>query len=297
MKSSSPVDSVREVSRICRAELPVLDNAFHGDTRISGLWTHQGFDIDAEIQPLEEHVLAAVFFGAGDAMAVFDGQRTSTPVRNGTFCIVPRAQGSYWRMKGDTTTVTIHLSNNRLMSCANQLAEGRSFELLPRVYDEDPKLLGIVKVISEEISEPGAYGPMFIEHALDLLCIQLMRSHSTLAVPVMRKEYGLASWQVRRVVRYMQERVSDDLTLQDLANVVCMSRFHFCTAFRKATGVSPYEYLTRLRIERACHLLLTPGQLPIGEVALAVGYGSYSAFSLAFRRYAGLSPREYRKSR
>lgn len=207
---------------------------------------------------------------------------------------MPRGQSGYWRMTGGSTVTNVYLGNDRLMACADQLIEGRSFELVHRVHHEDQKLFAIVKIISGEVAQPGEYGPMFLEHALDLLCIALMRSHSTLAVPVVRREYGLASWQIRRVVNYMRDRLGDDVTLQDLANVVWVSRFHFCTAFRRATGMTPYEYLTRMRMEKACQLLVD-GHLSIGDIALAVGYGSFSGFSAAFRRYVGTSPREYRR--
>jgi AraC-like DNA-binding protein len=107
---------------------------------------------------------------------------------------------------------------------------------------------------------------------------------------------GLAPWQARRVIAYMTERLDQDVSLQDLAQVVRLSRFHFCSAFRVATGRTPHEMLTRLRIDHACRLL-TSSKQSISEIALSVGFQTPSAFAARFRKAVGLSPRDFRRSR
>ncbi len=131
---------------------------------------------------------------------------------------------------------------------------------------------------------------------MDLLCTQLVRAHSTfgsLQVPAPRR--GLADWQVRRVTAHMHERLDENVGLDELAGLVGLSRFHFCTAFRLATGQTPHNWLTALRMGRARALLADP-RLPVTEVALAVGYQTPSAFTAAFRRAERVTPSEFRKS-
>jgi len=94
----------------------------------------------------------------------------------------------------------------------------------------------------------------------------------------------------------MKERLNQDISLQDLADVVRLSRFHLCTAFRLSTGSSPHETLTRLRLDEACRLLTSSNQ-SISEIALSVGFQTPSAFSARFRKTVGLTPREFRRSR
>ena len=75
---------------------------------------------------------------------------------------------------------------------------------------------------------------------------------------------------------------------------VKLSRFHFCTAFRLATGRTPHEWLTSLRIERARELLADP-ETRITDIALEVGYKTPSAFAASFRKVAGITPTEFRR--
>lgn len=88
--------------------------------------------------------------------------------------------------------------------------------------------------------------------------------------------------------------LDQEIGLDELAGIVNLGRFHFCTAFRKATGETPHNWLVRLRIDKARQLLAVP-QLPVTEIALAVGYQTPSSFAAAFRKVAGVSPSEYRR--
>ena len=172
--------------------------------------------------------------------------------------------------------------------------EGKRVELLDRVGFEDPAAARIMELLSGEadIGEPSAR--LFVEQAIDLLCIQLLRKHTALSIPVTRLPAGLAPWQVKRVTAYMLERASESLTLDELAGVIHLSRFHFCTAFRLATGKTPHEWLVIKRIDMA-RKLLEDRVLSITEVGLAVGYGTPSAFTAAFRKIVGCTPTDFRR--
>ena len=105
---------------------------------------------------------------------------------------------------------------------------------------------------------------------------------------------GLADWQVKRVSAYMRENLARDIRLQELADLLNLSRFHFCTAFRAATGCTPHQWLTNQRLSYAKQLL-KDGTLRITDIALVVGYETPSAFSATFRKVIGVSPSEYRR--
>jgi AraC family transcriptional regulator len=106
---------------------------------------------------------------------------------------------------------------------------------------------------------------------------------------------GLAGWQVKRVTAYMLEHLDEEIELGELATLVRLSRSHFCTAFRKATGQTPLQWLTVRRIERAKELLADPAA-SVTDVGLSVGYGTPSSFAASFRRVAGITPSDYRRS-
>jgi AraC family transcriptional regulator len=96
-----------------------------------------------------------------------------------------------------------------------------------------------------------APGREFLEQAIDLLRTQLVRDSGFRVLTASGPRRGLANWQVRRVTCYMRERLDQEICLNELAALVALSRFHFCTAFRLATGRTTREWLTHERMTRA----------------------------------------------
>jgi AraC-like DNA-binding protein len=190
----------------------------------------------------------------------------------------------------------VYLGGDRLQACADELAHGRRPELIDRMGFADPKLAAILTLINVEVESRGPTSIMFLEQLIDLLCVQLLRAHSNVEVPTQPlASRGLAAWQVKRVTSYMCENLASSIALDELANLAGVSRFHFCRAFRLATGCTPHGWLTRLRMERA-RVLLRSRELRIIDVALAVGYESQSAFAAVFRRATGSTPSAYRRA-
>lgn len=97
---------------------------------------------------------------------------------------------------------------------------------------------------------------------------------------------------LRRAKDFADRHYAEPLDLDVMASVAGVSRFHFQRSFRAAYGVSPAEYLTRRRIERAQDLLRATN-LTVTEICHAVGYSSLGSFSARFRELVGESPTEY----
>jgi AraC-like DNA-binding protein len=95
-------------------------------------------------------------------------------------------------------------------------------------------------------------------------------------------------------IEEMQRRLGEDVTLDDLARRVNLSRSRFAHLFREQTGVSPGRYLRDFRLDRA-RLLLETTFLSVKEVMAAVGINDPSHFSRDFTATFGTSPREWRK--
>ena len=94
---------------------------------------------------------------------------------------------------------------------------------------------------------------------------------------------------ITRAKQFIHEHCSESLSLGQVSSRVNMSHFYFCKQFRKATGLSFTDFVSRTRIEKAKNLLLNPN-LRISEVAFAVGFQSLSHFNRIFKRIVGQSP-------
>lgn len=102
----------------------------------------------------------------------------------------------------------------------------------------------------------------------------------------------------RRLVRsrdYLAAGLGHTLRLQDAAREACLSPYRYQRLFTRTFGVSPLEFVTRLRMDEVKRLLALE-QTPVTEVCCAVGYESLGSFSTRFRNLVGQSPREYQRA-
>jgi AraC family transcriptional regulator len=105
---------------------------------------------------------------------------------------------------------------------------------------------------------------------------------------------GLARWQARRVLAYIEANLGSKLGVSELAALVGLSESHFSRAFSRAVGRSPMAYVTASRIERA-KLMMRSTTESLSNIALACGFADQPHFSRAFRRWAGVSPGAWRR--
>ena len=112
---------------------------------------------------------------------------------------------------------------------------------------------------------------------------------------VERQMRALQKWRLKRVVEYVDHHLSGKITLLDLAAVAGLSRMHFASQFRAATGFRPHEYLLRRRIQRA-EDLLRQSTLTLVEIALTVGFQTQAHFTTVFKRFVGDTPYQWRNA-
>ena len=143
--------------------------------------------------------------------------------------------------------------------------------------------------------QPGS--ALLGEHLAQILLIEMLRLHvaqtDTRGVGWI---FALADRQLSAAIHAMHDRPGNHWTLHELASEAGMSRSAFAVRFKKKVGTSIMEYLTQWRMLLASDRLVSSRD-SVSAIALSVGYESESAFSFAFKREMGCSPRQYRHSR
>ena len=99
---------------------------------------------------------------------------------------------------------------------------------------------------------------------------------------------------VERAIDTMQDDLSEQLTVDDMARAAMFSKFHFTRMFQRVTGVSPGRFLSAMRLQAAKRLLVTTS-LNVTDISVRVGYNSVGTFSSRFSRSVGLSPTTFRR--
>jgi AraC family transcriptional regulator len=169
-----------------------------------------------------------------------------------------------------------------------------SSSLGPRLFFEDGALLETALKLAALI-ESGGSDHRYAEALGVVLAHEVTRmnvSRDRVLAPI---NGGLAAWQRRKAVAYIEERLAEPISLAALSQLVGLSACYFCRAFRQSFGMPPQRYQLAQRVERA-KALLAKHAASVTDVGLAVGYNDASAFCTAFRRLTGLTPSAYRRS-
>lgn len=101
--------------------------------------------------------------------------------------------------------------------------------------------------------------------------------------------------RISDALRHIEKNFDQPVDLAALAEVARMSRYHFLRTFRRALGLTPYQFVLSLRMRQAAERLCTTAD-PVGEIAFDAGFGDLSTFNGRFRDMFGLSPGAFRKA-
>ena len=97
-----------------------------------------------------------------------------------------------------------------------------------------------------------------------------------------------------RIIDYIDKNYTEKITSADAAQALYMSKSYFCRIFKRNFGHCFQNYICMYRIEKA-KILLKTTDLPVSDIAMQVGFNSFSFFSKMFKEYLQLTPSEYRK--
>jgi AraC family transcriptional regulator len=163
---------------------------------------------------------------------------------------------------------------------------------------QDEVINSIALSLLSEITHETTTGRMYAETASLMLAGRIIQKHCDDGsfVPRTPVLQPLDEVRLKRVLDYMAERISDKITLEQLAKVACFSTFHFARMFTRAVGVPPHSHLSRMRLESAM-AELAASRLALSEIALNTGFSSQSSFNRAFKRATGMTPGEFRQRR
>jgi AraC family transcriptional regulator len=283
-----------EMARLLDKPPALAEQTLRSDTRLTRRWAHGGLRYDY-MHGIAGHIAVACHSGEHPISWRVENERHASRTSRRAFTLIPEGHDGHWDIGGPVVVSHVYLTQERLQSCSDAIAGGQRVQMMVRVAFEDPTTASLLEILSREAVQDSPPARLFSEQAIDLLCTRLVTAHSSLgALPAPAVKRGLADWQVRKVTSYMSDNLDRDIGLDDIAGLVNLSRYHFCTAFRRATGRTPHQWLTAQRISRACELLAHP-TLSVTDIALAVGYETPSAFAASFRKVVGTSPSQYRR--
>ena len=191
-------------------------------------------------------------------------------------------------------TISIHLAVDAYRAALEAVHDSKAdaVEMID-FFGRDEALAHLCFACAEMLSAPTPGTSRRVADLTHLLASFLVERYTAATSGKPDFRGGLPIRQLRKVEDHVSEHLAEHLSVEALAVLVDLSPFHFCRVFKRTTGISPLQFVTRERITRAQQLIReTPRSLI--EIALEVGYVSPSHFAQVFRRVVGARPTEFR---
>ena len=156
-----------------------------------------------------------------------------------------------------------------------------------------PALMTLAERLKQETVTPGFGAELAVEALVQLAMVELARLFRR-SRQADAAQGGLAPWQIARIEDALRSSDGAWPTTHDLANLCGISRSHLSRSFVATEGVALSDHAAAIRMERAQDMI-RGGVLSMSRIAEALGFATASAFSAAFRRAPGLTPRAFRQ--
>jgi AraC family transcriptional regulator len=174
---------------------------------------------------------------------------------------------------------------------------GQTVSLVDPMCSQDPFVENISRQIVREMNHPDRCSRMMIDSFGQQLVLGLIRRHSSLSgsrALGAKAGPGYRDWRLRRAIEYLEAHLRDDVGLDELAQLVGLSKARVAVLFREGTGDPPHRWLMNRRFARACELLGDPS-VSVTEIAHRCGFASSQHLSAVSRRRLGVTPTAYRR--
>jgi len=225
--------------------------------------------------PARDHPVVAIHFGPSVYIHCRRGPWSHCGLGvHGDIDIIPAGIPARWEMKETDRVILLDVESNA--------------EIVNRFQIRDRQLETWGQMMKAEMDAGFPNGRLYLDSLGSCVAEHLQARHSTASAPEVRRG-GLA--RLRQVIAYVEDNLSQDLSLKELAAVAGVSVSHIKTTFRESVGLPVHQYVIRRRVDRA-QVLLREGKLSISRIAAETGFSHQSHLSYHVRRLLGVSPSE-----
>lgn len=207
----------------------------------------------------------------------------------GCATIVPAGQQTGWLIDGELDVVTLSVSSDQLSKApaADQFRQMR-FAFF------DPLGAALTRqVLSELYAPPSSEREVYIGALVNALKAHILRGANSVSASEIPTS-AFSAYRIHHVMNTILQNPEAQHSLEEMSAVAGLTPSHFCRVFRKATGLSPHQYVMKTRLDKA-QQMLHQTDLSIAFIAESLGFTSQSHFTRAFRQFSGVAPSDFRK--
>jgi AraC family transcriptional regulator len=192
-------------------------------------------------------------------------------------------------------TLRFYITQVALDEMANEAGIRRAKGLYaPNFGGRDLVMFGLAEALAGAMEQPGDDTAMFSDCIALAFFAHIMRAYGGIPIGERKARGGLAAWQLQRARDFINVNLERDPSIAEVAHECGLSSGYFARAFKRSTGVPPYKWLIKTRVERAKELLKDP-RCELADIAQLCGFVDQSHFTRVFSRSEGYSPGRWRR--
>lgn len=224
-----------------------------------------------------------------------NGKNRNDVADENSMCLMPFGQTYSAHWQNEYELVSVDFSPKYLSKMTQEMNISSKVELKDTVLQQKDLLVQQLSLaFLTEAEKKETASRLYSESIAHTLMFHLIKNYSTANFQEKLLSGGLSGNKLRRVTDFINDNLEQDLTLTEIAQVAGLSHFHFARAFRKTMGITPQQYITNRRIEKAKELL-AKSDLPIVEIGFQTGFKNQSHFTTLFRKITSLTPKLWRE--
>jgi len=255
----------------------------------------EAFRIPACVIPRHEHVenfLHVVLTGSVKYEVLTRGKTLQFHAGPGTAFILPRGTVDELRWTGPTHRIAVAIHPSLLIGALDETAAERDVDLTEHWNVTDRHIMAVLVAMTTDLDEGSPAGRLYGESLANALAVYLLGRYAVKRLTPTVYRGGLPAYRLRRVLDYVGDNLTEDLSLAGLAALADLSPHYFTEQFRRSVGCTPHRYVLLQRIERAKQALRNPRRRVL-EVGISVGFPNPTHFARIFRRFVGVSPSRF----
>ena len=266
-----------------------------------GLTIHHRHDLPGELDAIAgfSHHMLTFFLSENehqtthlDGCGKYEGQ-----MDRGDFYLYPAGVSGFTRWQSEDETLHFVIEPSFLTGIAvdTGCTNLGSLELSPVLKGNDRTFNNLAQMFFAELDNSDFEDRLYLESLSALLGIHLLRRYCNSVPKIRQYAFGLAPYQLKEAIDYIQAHLDGDLGLESIAAQTNLSRCYFAAQFKQSMGISPHQYVSQQRVEKAKQCLRKLNKLSIADIALECGFSSQSHLTKVFKKHLGTTPRAYQK--
>lgn len=288
--ATSLLSADMEMARVLKTS--PLRVAFESANGAIAHWKHG--PLHDVVEPMADHVIMTFPAGSQQFERRTGNSVVTGTARPGCVTIIPAGSTSRWDIHQPLTVIQLYLPQRTLQRVASEADVAMPGNLLERSGHHDQITSRLLLSAADTLEGNVSLDALFRQQLTDLLATRLLTAHAGAPTTLGPIVGGLSPNVLRRAIERLRSGIDADVSLATLASDACLSRFHFCRAFKESTGLSPHAWLRQHRLEQAMNMLRDT-DASVVSVAAELGYASQTAFAAAFRKLTNETPSNWRK--